>query len=109
MEAVEQLTLFTVNTGVFLVVVAGFFFPMKNTLLLWLLLMLIQFLSWLVMYVLGQDKSQQHVGKPSLNMNPHCSEFLDGEVVNEIAVPGTVYIAAKAADHHHVLPSPSIC
>lgn len=59
--------------------------------------------------MLGQDKSQQHVGKPSLNMNPNVSGFLDREVFNEIAMPGTIYIAAKAADCYHLLPSPSIC
>lgn len=51
----------------------------------------------------AQDKSQQCVGKTSPNMNPHGSGFLDREVVNKIAMPGTVYIAAKTANHH---PSP---
>lgn len=57
--------------------------------------------------MLGQDKSQQRVGKPFLNMNPRGSSFLDRQVVNKIATPGTIYIAAKATDHHYLFLSPS--
>lgn len=33
-------------------------------------------------------------------MNPHGSGFLDREVVNKIAIPGTIYVAAKTANRH---------
>lgn len=55
----------------------------------------------------GQDKSQQHIGKRSLIMNPHSYGFFHREMVNEITTLGTIYIAAKATDRHHFLPSPS--
>lgn len=85
-----------------------FIYSTEGILLLWLLLMLIKFLSWPVMNSM-QCWFKIRVEESSPNRNPHRSGFFDRVVVNKTAKPGAIDIAAKTVCHHPLpFPQPPV-